>query len=395
MNRRQWMMLSGAALSARRITQGQQAPVSPGAAGDATPDKILLKDYDPKSIYRVPRTEIAKAKYPIIDAHWHGEWANTPEKLAEMVRVMDSTGVEKVVTFLRTGVPEKFAEAGKVFARYPGRFDLWCGWDLAGLGQPGFPASALKSLEECHRLGALGIGEIIDKGRGFGGMRGGGRSGGQQPGAAATPPQPRPAGMHIDDARMDPILDKCAQLGMPVNIHVSDPIWSYQPMDKTNDGLMNGYTWRINLAPSVLGHDELIDGLEAAVKKHRRTIFIASHIANLDYDLTRLGGMFDRNPNLYADLSARFGEIGPIPRFAAQFFRKYQDRIVYATDFTYSERMLRATFRILESLDEHFYEKELFKYHWPLYGFGLPDAVLKKVYRENALAVFQKARDLA
>jgi hypothetical protein len=44
---------------------------------------------------------------------------------------------------------------------------------------------------------------------------------------------------------MDALWDKCGQLGMPINIHVSDPIWSYQPMDRTNDGLMNGYTWMI------------------------------------------------------------------------------------------------------------------------------------------------------
>jgi predicted TIM-barrel fold metal-dependent hydrolase len=105
-----------------------------------------------------------------------------------------------------------------------------------------------------------------------------------------------------------------------------------------------------------------------------------------------LGQIFDRNPNLYADLGARFGEIGPIPRFAAQFLQKYPDRILYATDASHSEHLLRTTFRILESQDEHFYEKELFKYHWPIYGFGLPDDLLKNVYRDNALRVFERAR---
>jgi len=48
----------------------------------------------------------------------------------------------------------------------------------------------------------------------------------------------------------------------------------------------------------------------------------------------------------------------------------------------YTERMFGATFRILESHDEHFHERDLnfnFDYHWPLYGFGLPDPVLKKL----------------
>ena len=58
----------------------------------------------------------------------------------------------------------------------------------------------------------------------------------------------------------------------------------------------------------------------------------------------------------------------------------------------YNQRMFSTTFRILETHDEHFYVRELFNYHWPLYGFGLPDAVLRKVYGDNARKVFERAR---
>ena len=79
----------------------------------------------------------------------------------------------------------------------------------------------------------------------------------------------------------------------------------------------------------------------------------------------------------------------------AQFIQKYQDRVLYGTDNTYSERMFSTTFRILETQDEHFYAHDLFDYHWPLYGFGLPDALLKKVYGDNARKVFRRARNNA
>ena len=52
--------------------------------------------------------------------------------------------------------------------------------------------------------------------------------------------------------------------------------------------------------------------------------------------------------------------------------------------------MFSITFRMLESLDEHFYETDQFNYHWAMNGFGLPDSVLKKVYRENALKLLRK-----
>jgi len=53
----------------------------------------------------------------------------------------------------------------------------------------------------------------------------------------------------------------------------------------------------------------------------------------------------------------------------------------------FEKTMYRTTFRILETLDEHFYESEQFGYHWSLNGFGLPDASLKRVYHENAAKI--------
>jgi len=90
---------------------------------------------------------------------------------------------------------------------------------------------------------------------------------------------------------------------------------------------------------------------------------------------------------MYADIAARYAETAPIPRFAAQFYQKYADRLVYGTDMGFDAKMYQITFRILESEDEHFYEIEQFSYHWPLYGLGLGDEVLRRVYRENAAKV--------
>jgi hypothetical protein len=399
MNRRQWMMVSGAAVAARSgQARAQQAP-NPAPAEQDTPDKFLLKDYRPESIFKVPKTEVKKAKYPVTDAHCHG--ARPPQQVEDMLKLMDAAGVERTVLFTGASTPERFSEVSQPYRKYPNRFDLWCLFDLTGVNEPGFGPNAVKALEECHRLGAVGVGEMSDKGHGFwSGVRRPGGPGAPNPprgrysgrGSGFLPPSAGPAGPHPDDPRLDVLWDKCRQLGMPINIHVSDPIWSYQPMDRTNDGLMNGYTWMIKVYPGLLGHNELIESLERALAKHPKTIFIACHLMNLDYDLTRLGGIMDRNPNLYGDVSARFGELAPIPRFVRQFMEKYQNRVLYGTDMTYSELVFNTTFRLLETHDEHFYVHEMFNYHWPLYGFGLPDAVLEKVYGANARRAFEQAR---
>jgi predicted TIM-barrel fold metal-dependent hydrolase len=73
-----------------------------------------------------------------------------------------------------------------------------------------------------------------------------------------------------------------------------------------------------------------------------------------------------------------------VPRYAAAFIGKYQDRLLYGTDMGTDPEMYRVTFRILESADEHFYEIGLFNYHWALYGLDLPRPVLEKIYNKNA-----------
>jgi predicted TIM-barrel fold metal-dependent hydrolase len=147
---------------------------------------------------------------------------------------------------------------------------------------------------------------------------------------------------------------------------------------------MNAFHWRLDNQPDIVRHSGMIDILERTVKKHSNTTFMACHFANLDYDLARLGQVLERHPNLYADIAARYAETAPIPRFSAQFYAKYADRLLYGTDMGFEKQMYRVTFRVLETSDEHFYEHGMFGYHWSLNGFGLPDEILQKLYRTNA-----------
>jgi uncharacterized protein len=330
----------------------------------ASAETILLKDYRPISLYKIPVSEVPRAKFPIIDMHSHA-YAKTTEEIGEWVRNMDEVGIEK--TIILTGANgQEFDDIHRKYAVYPDRFELWCGFDYTGYDEPGFGPQAIRALEKCQQAGARGVGELHDKGKGLG---------------SGTV---NAFGMHPDDARMDPVFERCGQLGMPVNIHVADPIWMYEPMDNRNDGLMNAFHWRLDNQPDIVGHSGMIDILERTVKKHSSTIFIACHFANLDYDLERLGKLLARYPNLYADISARYAETAPIPRFVSKFYAKYADRLLYGTDMGFDKPMYRVTFRILETLDEHFYETDMFSYHWSLNGFGLPDEVLRNVYHANA-----------
>ncbi|MEN6532630.1 MAG: amidohydrolase family protein [Bryobacteraceae bacterium] len=382
MNRRHWLCL-GAGAPLTLAAQTRLPDQSSAEGTSASPEKLLLKDYRPRSIYKVPETGIQRAKFPILDAHSHGPRPASAEQVKDWIQLMDQAGVDRTVVFLSSN-PERFAAQRALYTPYDRRFDLWCNLNFTGCDQPGFGPQAIESLESCRKLGAVGVGEVSDKGWGFGRF--------VRRGEAA----PATAGPHADDPRLDPLWRRCGELGLPVNIHVSDPIWSYQPMDGTNDGLMNAFTWRIDdKQPGILGHDGLIRSLDAVAQRHPRTTFIACHLANLEYDLARLGQIFDHNPNLFADISARFAETAPIPRAMNKFLSHYPDRVLYGTDMGYSQPMFSATFRILESEDEHFYDQDEnfnFDYHWPLYGFGLPDKLLKGIYKDNAELAYRQAQ---
>ncbi len=375
MNRRSFLKSTNAAAFALAIpstTFADTEKKTTAAKTSPNPNTLLLKDYRPRSIYKVPITQITKARFPIIDMHSH-PYAKTDAEISTWLQNMDAANVEKTI-ILTMATGKEFDDINKKYSQHPDRFELWCGLDLTQYNQPGFDSAATEELARCHDAGARGIGEIHDKGKGL------------QSGKIKAP------GMHPDDPRMDAVWQKAADLHMPISLHVADPIWMYQPMDKHNDGLMNAYEWRLDNQPNIVNLAGMIEILERTVSRHRNTTFIACHFANLDYDLAHLGEVLDRNPNLHADISARYAETAPIPRFTAAFYAKYSDRLVYGTDMGFDLDMYHTTFRILESQDEHFYETDQFSYHWPLYGLGLSDEILQHVYRDNA-AKLLKARD--
>ena len=337
----------------------------PAFSQDVT--ELKLQNYEPKSIFKIPVTPIKKAKFPVTDMHSHA-YAKTDEELATWVKTMDAAGIEKTI-ILSGATGAKFDSLYSKYSKYPGRLELWCGFDIKGFNESGWSEKSVKELERCVKVGARGVGELSDKGMGL-----------RYPGGF---------GPHINDPLMKPLLKKCAELKIPINIHVAEPYWMYLPMDSTNDGLMNAYTWKIDLTKKgILDHGQLIKTLEDAVRDNPKTTFIACHYANCEYDLTILGALLDKYPNLYADGAARFGEVSAIPRYMYAFYEKYQDRLVYGTDNDPDADMYEVTFRILETLDEHFYYWR--SYHWPSHGFGLKENVLKKVYQTNANKILKK-----
>ena len=353
------LLIAAAMLTACKGTQ-----TADGTAANPA-DKVLVKDYFPTVVNNIPVTLVERAKFPAIDFHSH-DYAETDADIEACIKAMDSVGILHTSIMHCSWIGRPFEEVAKAYAPYKERFRLWCCFDYTDIDTEEGLKKSIETLERYHNeLGAVGVGELGDKGDGD---------------LYARPVEGK--GIHIDDPRIKPLIEKCAELKMPISIHIAEPIWMYLPMDETNDGLPNAAPWHVDTT-NCLGYYGLMNTFENAVRENPATIFIACHYLNMSHDWVRLGEMLDKYPNMYVDIAARVAEAAHTPRATREFLIKYQDRVLFGTDNGWSPEMYQTIFRVLETNDEHFYEPDLY-YHWALSGFNLPDEVLKKIYHDNA-----------
>ena len=343
----------------------------PAAEQGKLADTLLLKDYEPVSIFNVPVTKVDKAKYPVIDMHTH-DYVDTPEEVDEVVKIMDACGVEQAHIMQCNWISDTYDVVAERYAAYPDRFKLWFCLDYTDFDSPDWSDRAIAQVEKYFEMGAIGIGEMVDKGLGD---------------VYACPVEGK--GIRLNDPKLTPVLKRCGELGLLINIHIAEPIWMYKPVDKHNDGMMNGANWQVDTTvEGCIGYNALMDMFEEALYSCPDTKIIACHLLNMSHDYPRLGAIMDRHPNLYLDISARFGESSATPRATKAFIEKYQDRILYGTDNTPSLDMYRSTFRLMETADEHIYDG--YSYHWANSAWDLSDEALEKVYRTNALKLLSE-----
>lgn len=344
-------------------------------------DSVLVKDWTPKSTLVVPVTNVPKARTPVIDVHVHVGMAgtghdggDTPASLDAWVKAMDDSGVDKVIV-LTEAIGAEFDRLAELYkTHHPDRFQLWCGLDIRDFDKPGYAERAAAELERCYRKGARGVGELTDKGWGImGGMAA----------AFTDPPRlPRDRRLHLDDPRLDLFWKKCAELKMPVNLHVADHPSAWMPPDKTQERLPRSQIWN-QYGMDVPSYEELMAHRDRLLARHPGTIFVVCHLANQGNDLASLSKAMDRFPNMYLDLAARNYEIGRQPRNATKFLEKYKDRILFGTDANPGTKAYRAWWRLLETADEYMPGSNW----WPVYGLELSAPVLDAIYRGNAMRI--------
>jgi len=203
----------------------------------------------------------------------------------------------------------------------------------------------------------------------------------------------------VDDTRLDPLWAAAGALGLPVTIHVADPIAFFEPLDAANERyeeLLEHPDWHFwptrprgrTQADGFPPFDEIIDGLEAVVARHPGTTFIGAHVGCAPEDLARVDRMLAALPNWYVDLAARIAELGRQPYSARDLILRWPDRVLFGTDAPPDAAAWAVYARFLETRDESFpYDPDGgpgSQGRWQVHGLGLPDDVLRAVYADNA-----------
>ena len=332
--------------------------------------KMDFEEYEPPTSLVVEEHHVTRSKFPFIDIHNHQGNMNTSD-FAELTSKMDKLNMAVMINLSGRGFRSSGDHLEKsienIKNRFPNRFVLFTNVDFADIANPEWAARTTKQLEDDVKRGAMGL--KIYKNLGLFNKDKSGKV------------------IAIDDSRIDPVWAKCGELGIPVLIHAADPKQFWQPIDKNNERWLE-----LKLHPGrrhdtdSISWEMVIAQQHNIFKKHPKTKFINAHLGWYGSDLKKLGGLMDQFPNMYTEIGAVIAELGRQPRAAKAFLTKYQDRVLFGKDSWVPEEY-ETYFRVLETEDEYFLYHKRYHAFWRMYGIGLSDDILKKIYYKNAMSL--------
>jgi amidohydrolase family protein len=337
---------------------------------------LPLREFRPRPSLRVKEHHVARSRFPAIDVHNHlGRWLSedgawTSSDVGDLIALMDACNVTSIVNLDGKWGDELEANLDRYDRGHPGRFVTFCHIDWSATSEPDFTDRLVGGLKRSATAGAKGVKVWKDLGLRI-------RDHADQL-------------LMPDDDRLSDVWDAAGELGLPILIHVGDPVAFFEAVDGRNERLeelLEHPDWSFS-DPTFPRFERIMGSLEAIVSAHPRTTFIGAHVGCYAEDLSWVSRMLTAYPNFHVDIAARIAELGRQPRATRRLMLEHPDRVCFGTDlFPPSAEIYAIHYRFLETDDEHFphaVEEIPPKGRWAISGLALPDTVLRKVYRENA-----------
>jgi predicted TIM-barrel fold metal-dependent hydrolase len=183
-----------------------------------------------------------------------------------------------------------------------------------------------------------------------------------------------------DSAVLTPIFASVERSGRTLISHLADPDVAWQPLEGNESSYYKTHPeWHMHGRSEVPSKTAILEARDRVIARHRRLRVIGCHLGSNEDDLAQLAKRLDAHPNFAVDVASRVRYLARLEaNTVRQFVTKYQDRIIYATDF------------VLGKDDDGKAAKSLVSVHereWNYFSdaLGLPEPILRKIFRENAI----------
>jgi predicted TIM-barrel fold metal-dependent hydrolase len=196
-----------------------------------------------------------------------------------------------------------------------------------------------------------------------------------------------------DNPALLPVYEAIEQAGKTLIAHLAEPNGAWMPLDDKNPEISyysKNPQWHMYGKAHAPDKNAILEARDRVLARYPGLRVVGCHLGSDEDDLNRLAKRLDTYPNFAVDTAARIRYFARGDREAVrQFLIRYQDRILYATDFALrgdddaaAARGLLAT----HDRDWNFFSSaERMEYAGgPTQGLALPDGVLRKLFRENA-----------
>lgn len=340
-------------------------------------EEIYLSKYLPVSELKVKQHKIKLPRYPVIDMHMHwgklvfGEDYASQYETVEKVNALKEVGIQAVVNL--DGLYEKVLD--RMLAKTNGFHDFILTFgsvDYTKLDERNFEKYVQDTIGESVKKGIRGLKFLKN--------------------LSLSDKDSHNRYIPVDDPRLQVIWSTAAEYGLPVLIHIADPVAFFKPINAENERfeeLSRHSEWSFYGDQFFSFHD-LMEMQQNLLKNNPKTTFIIPHVGSHPENLEFVKNCLEQYPNLIIDIADRIAELGRQPYTAREFMIQYRDRILFGTDSTPImpfEKRYPIYYRFLETYDEYFnysYLPAPPQGRWKIYGLGLDDETLRRIYYKNA-----------
>jgi predicted TIM-barrel fold metal-dependent hydrolase len=259
-----------------------------------------------------------------------------------------------------------------------GHIALCTTFDPYKFGSPSFSADAVKQIDHDFAQGAVAVKiwknigmEIKD-------------SGGQY--------------VMADDLKFAPIYKDIAAHGKTLMTHQGEPDVAWGPPDASDPSwsyYQENPQWYVANRPGFPTKQRILDARDHVLANNPQLRMVGVHLGSMERDLDNLASHLDRYPNFAVDTAGRVEYLMLMPPEKLRaFLVRYQDRVLYGTDLD-----LLPDANLPDALKEW---RSTYTRDWkflatgeilsvegkPVHGLNLPQPVLQKIFRSNAIHWF-------